>query len=315
MRKKRFVRKAIVSNRALPNSIRYPAFRMMLKVPSHPKDIIFQQATTREDLESAFRVLHESYVKQGYCKPHPSGLRTTIFHTLPSTIVLIAKKDDRVIATLSVIGDGHFGMPMDEIVDFSHYRKKEEKIAEVSSLAIDPNYRGSSGQILFSLFRYLLRFTLGYTPIERFVISYHPDHVALYEAILGFKRIYRKAIQEYDFANGAPAVCSTINVIKMPQLLKRYYRSRPKSKNLYEFTFGELTETALDNMQFPNQRLNSKMLPPLNLQDFLYLYEEKTGLISELTQDQADHLRKLYNIEAQPGWLSDQESEIKKRAI
>src|SRR5690349_17311843 len=62
----------------------------------------FKLASSADELDQAYRLLHDAYVKEGYMQPHPSGLRCSIFGALPYTSVLIAKYKDEVVSTVSL---------------------------------------------------------------------------------------------------------------------------------------------------------------------------------------------------------------------
>ena len=84
----------------LPASLRGKLVRKQFKVRlENPDNIIFKLAETEEELRSALDLLHDSYVATGLMDPHYSGMRATVYHALPTTSTLIAKKN-KVIAPL-----------------------------------------------------------------------------------------------------------------------------------------------------------------------------------------------------------------------
>ncbi|MCP4691178.1 MAG: hypothetical protein GY859_24235 [Desulfobacterales bacterium] len=105
-------------------------------------------------MDAAFRLVHDSYVRENFAAPSASGRRATIYHVLPTSRVLVAKHRDDVIGAITIIQDNPFGLPVDEIIDISRFRANGVRIAEISSLAIHPGHRGNSGAILFHLFKF-----------------------------------------------------------------------------------------------------------------------------------------------------------------
>ena len=49
-----------------------------------PKTLVVKLAETKHEVAAALGLLHDTYVREGYMKPHPSGMRLTIYHALPS---------------------------------------------------------------------------------------------------------------------------------------------------------------------------------------------------------------------------------------
>src|ERR1035438_10509274 len=81
----------------LPKKVMRPLLRRTLQLDYAPADeMTFKIADTQTELEEAFELLHDSYVKVGFMKAHPSGLRVTIYHALPTTTILVAKKGKKV---------------------------------------------------------------------------------------------------------------------------------------------------------------------------------------------------------------------------
>src|SRR5690349_659934 len=110
-----FLRNTVLT---LPRFIKSPLIRRMVHFPTEPDNSLrFKIAETKEELEQAFSLLHDAYVKEGLMQPHPSGMRVTKFHALPSTTTLIALEGDVVVGTLSLIRRETFGLPLEKIFD------------------------------------------------------------------------------------------------------------------------------------------------------------------------------------------------------
>ena len=59
-----------------------------------------------EDYRSAFRIVHDSFVKLGYIQRQPHDLWFQPHHCYGRTTVLIARRAGRVVGTASVFHDG-----------------------------------------------------------------------------------------------------------------------------------------------------------------------------------------------------------------
>jgi len=76
-----------------------------------PKDFTIEVVSSVEEMEAAFRILHDAYVDAGYMKPHPTGMRILPQHLLLTTTVVVAKLGQEVIGTVSMIRDSALGLP------------------------------------------------------------------------------------------------------------------------------------------------------------------------------------------------------------
>src|SRR5487761_2620007 len=84
----------------LPRRMRFAVYRNMVKCDATPPDkLSLKVAETKEELGACFKLLHDAYVRVGFMKPDPSGMRATLYHALPTTTTLLAKYDGRVVGT------------------------------------------------------------------------------------------------------------------------------------------------------------------------------------------------------------------------
>jgi hypothetical protein len=132
----------------MPKSLRFAAYRNFVRCDYAPDSrLLLKIAESREELEACFYLLHEAYVGSGFMRPDASGIRVNIFHALPTT-TLYAKFDGQVVGTISLIRESAFGFPLQSIFDLRAVREKRGRIAEVSALAVDVNFRNTGGFVL-----------------------------------------------------------------------------------------------------------------------------------------------------------------------
>jgi hypothetical protein len=155
-----------------------------------PRGLRFKLAESREELEAAFRLLHDVSVEAGVIQPSPSGVHLLLQHALPSTSVLIALQGGAVVGTVSLIRDNPLGLPMEADFDVSALRKWGSRIAEVSALAIAPAFRRSGGggeALLLPLLAYLYRYATYYFGIGYFTATVLSSQARLHQAVFGFE--------------------------------------------------------------------------------------------------------------------------------
>ncbi len=258
---------------ALPQRYRDPCLRALLRANLRPPpELTVKLVQSRSELESALKLLHDTYVSEGYMTPVPSGIRLSRYHALPTTQTIIALWDGVVVGTMSVIGDSRFGVPADKIFDISPFRKKNLSIAEPSGLAVHREFQGSrNSAVLFSLFRYLVHYTQDRLRNDVWVVAVNPKHAELYESILCFKRLAASNAR-YDYVNGAPAIGLYRDLRTWESEMALAYAGMPIEKDVYRFFF---------KTQIPDL-ISPWILSPETID---YFFNQKTTLFSELGGD------------------------------
>ena len=80
---RRFARSLLA---AMPGSLRFALYRRTVDCePVTRGRLELKIAHTQDELEACFSLLHDAYVASGFMRPHPSGLRVTPYHALPTT--------------------------------------------------------------------------------------------------------------------------------------------------------------------------------------------------------------------------------------
>ncbi|MFM8314820.1 MAG: N-acyl amino acid synthase FeeM domain-containing protein, partial [Deltaproteobacteria bacterium] len=263
------IRKAIG---LLPRKIRYEVFRNRVSIPSNNPEIIFKLAQTQSELEQAFQILHDAYVGSGFMKAHPSGMRITPYHALPSTSTLIATRDNKVIATVSIIRDSGLGLPLESIFNIKELKEKGRRVAEISSLAIHHSYRGNNGEVLFPLLKYLYRYCVNFFGVDYMVIAVNPSRSDFYEAVLFFQRITSQIVAKYDFVQGAPALGAYLDLRLFYQTLATYYGNKKESKNFFNFFTGDIPS----NFVYPDRQYYKITDPVMTPEMLNYFFNQKT---------------------------------------
>lgn len=285
--------------RYLPRERRFAIYRAMVDCDPAPSPRLqLKIAETREELEACFRLLHDAYVESGFMKPHPSGMRVTIYHALPTTTTLCAKWDDEVVGTISLIRDDSvFGFPLQTIFDLSAVWAAGGKVAEVSALAVHRRFRRAGGPILFPLMKFMYEYATTFFDTRHLVIAVNPKHIELYESLLFFERLTANIVEHYDFANGAPAVGAWLDLKTAPARFERVYGGKPPRKNLYAY----FTQLKLPNIQLPARRYYTTNDPVLTPELLDYFFNVRTNGFAKLGDHEKALLHSIYDLpEYQP---------------
>jgi GNAT superfamily N-acetyltransferase len=198
----------------------------------------FGLATDRNALEQALRLQHDQYVAQGYMDSHPSGWRLSLHNGLPSTQVFVARAGDRVVATMTLIVDSPLGLPMDEIYadELRGLRGEHRNMAEVSGLAVDPDYQRSGVAILLRLIRMLVLYSIEKAHVSDLCIAINPHHAIFYRKAFHFQVI--GGLKQYRKVNGAPAVALRLDLSLGRTLMREVREGHPMLKEVYSFLFS-----------------------------------------------------------------------------
>ncbi|KAA5546254.1 long-chain N-acyl amino acid synthase [Roseiconus nitratireducens] len=162
-------------------------------------------ARTRSDLEQAFRLVHHSYVRAGLDGPNETGMRLCRHHFLESTEVVIAKLEDVVVSTASVIVDSPLGLPAESMYgkELQALKSRGLRIAEVGCLA---DRRKSPARFIqmFRRLSTLIAQAAEARGCNALIAATHPRHARFYARYLGFETFGE--IHECPYANGNPAI-------------------------------------------------------------------------------------------------------------
>jgi hypothetical protein len=180
-------------------------------------------ASRQEEWTGAFRLVHDAYVDRGLIVANPYRMRVTPYHLLHSTEVLVALQQGRVICTVSLVGDGDLGLPMEVIYDREIALRRAQGLclAEVSCLADRRQESESSRSALFRLMSFTAQLSR-HRIIDELLITVHPRHAAFYVKFLGFQSIGE--VREYPAVCDHPAVPLALDLNRLAVQHPRAYR-------------------------------------------------------------------------------------------
>ena len=245
---------------------------------------MFKIAETEEELEGAFRLLHDTYVDMGFMQPDKSQMRVTFYHMLPNTTTLVGLYRGEVVATVSIIRDNPDGLPLETDFDIRPLRETGSVVAEISSLAVRKDFQMSKGLVLFPLLKFLWIYCRHYFAIDQIVMATNPFHSDLFEALILFTPLSDKVVENYGFANGAKAVAKVLDLRLAPMRYAAKYADEEASKNLYKFMVTpEMGGVSFDNIRLPRRwdsRIFDSVITPEILKN---LFVKKTKLFQNLS--------------------------------
>lgn len=284
----------------MPKRVRHKMLRTLIDLDFAPSPRLkVRLARTKEELESALRLLHNSYVQAGFMDLHQSGLRVTKYHALPATSTIIALWDDEVVGTVSLVRRSAFGMPLENIFDISHLTNDGSRIFETSSLAVDPRFSGRNGAVLFPLIKFLFNYATAFFGSNYMAIAVNPSWIEFYEAVFCFQRLQATTVDNYDFVKGAPAVGAYLNLDDVREVLKGLYNGTPARKNMFDYLF----QANFSNLEYPERKFNKISDPILTPEIIDYFFNVRTQTFAELSEREIFTLHQLYQTDGFRGVL------------
>lgn len=210
--------------------------------------ITYKLATTKDELEAAFRLVYRAYVGVGLQASNEVGLRFSKYHLLPSTKVLLAihrpelnqeesdfaqvEQRKKIVGTLTLVLDSQMGLPMEAICKktVETFRQAGRKPAEVVALAIHPRFRGINNTLrLFRLMAHYARHG-GVTDLGASVTQ---RHERFYRDMLLFTPVGEKLA--YANANGLQAQGYFLDATTFPENYRNSNAEQEFDCNLVDF--------------------------------------------------------------------------------
>lgn len=189
------------------------AVQTMATSPARP-DITYRLASTDEELEQAFALVRDAYVRVGLEQSGKQRVRLTKYHLLPDTKVFVAvatteDNKEKVIGTVSVVPDSALGLPAEQVAAqaIAQLRQRGERPAEFVALASDD--QGTQERAILKLIRLGLEYCRrnGYSSL---IASLTQRHAGFYRRFVGFEPMGK--LTPYDMGNGTPVQVHHLNL-------------------------------------------------------------------------------------------------------
>lgn len=185
--------------------------------------IQFYEATRNDDIDAVIGLVTRVYAEQGYVgKLKGNTLEIAAFLRMESTCTFLAKVEDTLIGTISIVSDSPSGFPMDSIYknEIALLDVERGKIAEVCQFAIDKKTlasllkentaRYSELDVSTGLLGRVVQYGLS-QDFEFLCFTINPKHRVFYES-LGAVQFGEERV--YPSVNSAPALAYKLPIQK-----------------------------------------------------------------------------------------------------
>jgi len=190
---------------------------------------IYAVSSQSPEMEDVWRLAHDVYVQEGYCKPQPDGL--LIHHPeldgIWETTVIIARERGRIIGTNSITIDSNRLLHIEEIfpkqVAFVREECKQQQVRLASSWRIvtSPQSR-SKTRLLLEIIWATFRIIHQVCGAEVALYTFHPKHVGFYTRVVGMTALAGPC--DDPSVSGAPAVLMLSNRLRAEPYLREIRR-------------------------------------------------------------------------------------------
>ncbi len=188
------------------------------------KSVDYRIASARAEWEAAFKLIHSSYLRAGLSEPNAFGMRITPYHLLDTTDVLIAIYEGEPILTMTLVGDGDLGLPLESIYsdEVAIRRAMGRAVAEVSCLADRRLPVREFCPVFVGLSRLCAQYAR-FRGYDDLLIAVHPKHARLYRRLFGFEPI--GPLRVYPAVRNRPAVALCLDLVRLPEAHPDGYRT------------------------------------------------------------------------------------------
>lgn len=180
--------------------------------PGRPQSgLNFFVSSTLEEVEEAWGLVYQAYVRDDLIDPNPYEIHTTEQAAGPRTAVILACLGPLLVGTLSIYSDENQGLPLDSVygAEIAALRRSGGTLMEIGMFADRREHMNRSADGLFELMRYAFYFAL-HMRIDNAIIGVHPRHAPFYMRLLGFQRL--GAVRSYPTVKDRAVVLLGLNV-------------------------------------------------------------------------------------------------------
>jgi len=245
------------------------------------KSVVIKFAETKDEYEQAFSLVYDTYLNMGVIKPNRSNLRLTLYHALPTTRVLVVKKNKTVISTLTTILDNPLGLPSRSIYNDEIESLGKAKLLEIGSFASETAHLRYSHILAFKLLT-VTAYYVNYLNVDYVCATINPQYRRFYEKLCLMEEYgaFKSYTNPDNNINEAPTILMIFPFESFnSEEYRRIYTSNGFDCNLYEF-FRAQDETSYRGV------MSEELLR--------YFFLEKTDLFKTIEPAKLEYIKELY---------------------
>lgn len=211
--------------------------RSRFSYPDSFGDVRLVIARTSEEIDKANDLVYKCYQDVGFNPTDRFLHRAGFYSALDTSIIFLVKKNEMIIGTFSIIVDSVYGIISDSDFDIEHLRRRNNLVAEISSLSIAKEFQGASSKYFVFIIKSVLDFCLKILKVNYIVAAVTPRRALLYKALLGFENISNNTIYDKSI-NSKEIQCLYVDILKAETNLASLYKGKARLKNFYELLYN-----------------------------------------------------------------------------
>lgn len=271
---------------------RHFIYRKLAKLPKEffNPDFRVEIAQTQEDLQSAYALLHNCYVGIKVIDPQPSGLRCNLFSFLPTTTVIVAKLNGKVVGTVSAVKDSSSGLPSDEdfLKENNKLRRQGKILIEASALGVAREFRGNHS-VSFLLMKYLYNYCKHCFRGDQMIGVVVPQAEDFYKALWHFKKNGNPV--QYESLKGITAIHISMDLsTEFFDQVENDFGPRDPKKNL-----GSMIRSEDSRFHYPKEKTGLSINPVITPEMLKFFCLEQKEVWSRLAIKDKQTLIQVYS--------------------
>ena len=177
--------------------------------------VFVRPATSRQELEEAYRLVYHSYLQRGYVAEDPARIRYTLFNMFPGTATFIGAANHDVVSTVTLIPDSPAGLPMDDIYrdELQPLRDQGRRITEVTMLADRRCDFERTIDMLLRLMKLVFDYATLVLKATDMCITINPRHEKFYRRFLLFEALGE--MKTYPTVQDNPALLERLDLVRV----------------------------------------------------------------------------------------------------
>lgn len=152
-----------------------------------PQGQVVQVAQSLEQVERAWRLVHDTYAGLGLINPNAHQVHVVPEAVHPAAAVITHEVENQTRATLTVMPDCRAGLPLDCIypTELAQLRSAGQRLVEIGLLADTSTRATQSAKVIIEMMRHA--FWFAWLHKANIVVGVHPHHVGFYCRYFGFQ--------------------------------------------------------------------------------------------------------------------------------
>jgi hypothetical protein len=203
------------------------------------ESLVLKLATNPMEYEKSFTLAHDIYTRIGVMEKNESRMRVSIYNMLPTTKLLVLKKNEEILSSITIIEDSEFGLPSDEIfsAELKLLRTGNKKLFEASCFVSSDSLKKNNSKYALEICRKTIEYC-AQNQADYLIMGANPEYKKFYERILGFEFITEERC--YSKVNNFPSILGILPKNKFNSATKK--SAQNKAESIKYLTNSKLAE-------------------------------------------------------------------------